>query len=1036
MRVNIRDTSDPLDLSLLPPSQGMQLDYRTQPRGAGTDRAAAIYHIVATMVFSVVVVIICRAAAASLKAANSPLYSVALLFWSILYPCIGLVALVLYLRGKPVRDVLSLLATPPILWGLLHLITAGYNPLSTYLVIFIPAMLLAIWTSDRVLLHYAAWMVANPMLDPATRRKWQALTRSRIPQGLDQWWTKLCRLSHRSQDRPSGHEAELITYPLAAFCLVVALFVSFIIFGLSLISPELRAFAGMLAIFALFALLLAARPLWNYYAQLPVLPSRLVWLVAWRALANWSVYNAHQTAAPGVFQSPTGPCDRRLWLWEIAVFLLTLSILPVSGYFPVVPFVVGPTTWLGNLESSNKATTPATLSPEEVQRTLKAPEQLRYRSLETEEEKQKFLAHIAQRRANLSQLVLDRKQREAALTDWATTPEKWVVLAMGRAFTLDYLSAAAFFLALFLCLIAGPMAFFLVFVFLAGRLLAIQYLALETADAPEQTRGLSLWDARVARLRTSLHEIPADETTVREADHLWLGTSTINDYPILLDRHILGEHAHILGSSGSGKTTIGLAPLIAQLIRHQDCSVIVIDLKGDPALFTGAREEAQAAGLPFKWFTDQLGCSTYAFNPMLQSHHPRVTLRQRTELLMGAFGLKYGRFYARDYFSDMQDHLLFQALRYQPDCPSFAHLYNLLRNRRVYQGMSRKQLDDASHIWKIVDRLASFPALNACPAHGSSSAVLNNAINLDDYFKSPGVAYFYLVSANQSVSVAEIARLALYTALTVATTKPKDHPPVYIIIDEFQQIVSSNLEIILRHARSMGIGVILANQTLPDLDTPDIDLVPIIYSNTRFKQIFSANDVFQQEYLSKASGEAIYELVSHSESESTSSYGTTYSTGTQNNEHIGPRIRVNDIIEFSNHPGRCLVHVNRGRGFSQFGGYSFVMACKHHITRKEYERRDTAPWPPPNEGTIVPDAQADAAAAQSSAQADRRACAEETFEQITFEGLQDLLDDAKKDEGLFNQPPPPEPKPERPPRKRKKGKDQDDTDNRIYPSRN
>ena len=51
-----------------------------------------------------------------------------------------------------------------------------------------------------------------------------------------------------------------------------------------------------------------------------------------------------------------------------------------------------------------------------------------------------------------------------------------------------------------------------------------------------------------------------------EAKHLYLGTSIEGDYPVLLHEELLFQHAHILGDTGSRKTSIGIAPLLTQLI--------------------------------------------------------------------------------------------------------------------------------------------------------------------------------------------------------------------------------------------------------------------------------------------------------------------------------------------------------------------------------------------------------------------------------------------------------------------------------------
>ena len=55
--------------------------------------------------------------------------------------------------------------------------------------------------------------------------------------------------------------------------------------------------------------------------------------------------------------------------------------------------------------------------------------------------------------------------------------------------------------------------------------------------------------------------------------------SAFSRWPLMLvPRKIFTEHAHGLGDSGSGKTSLFLCPLIEQLVMSGDCSVIVIDL--------------------------------------------------------------------------------------------------------------------------------------------------------------------------------------------------------------------------------------------------------------------------------------------------------------------------------------------------------------------------------------------------------------------------------------------------------------------------
>ena len=45
----------------------------------------------------------------------------------------------------------------------------------------------------------------------------------------------------------------------------------------------------------------------------------------------------------------------------------------------------------------------------------------------------------------------------------------------------------------------------------------------------------------------------------------------------------------------------------------------------------------------------------------------------------------------------------------------------------------------------------------------------------------------------------------------------------YLVVDEFQRIAGENFRIVLEQARSFGLGAILANQTVSDLNTPSVD---------------------------------------------------------------------------------------------------------------------------------------------------------------------------------------------------------------------
>lgn len=945
LKPHVRESLDPLDHSLLPQGAPLALDYRTEPEGAKASRSAAKRFLALTVLSCFATVLLTRTVAAPLHAREGLLLAFSRFYWCVVFPVMGMIALIKYIRGRRKPHLFGWLFVPALTWAVLHITAAGFEPLGAYLMLFVPTLVLVAWICDRMANHYAAWLNANPLLELEVRKEWTRRWAARRMVRPSEIVPRIRQTGFLGTQPVNPEIAEPALYPLGFIAALGSAALAFIAFAAYRAFPGGRFFAGMLAVFTLCAFLVGVWGLWNWHLQPHRLRVKTVLGVSWSALLNWLAYNTHETNAPGVFQSPGGSCRHRRFLFCGALFLLSLSILPLSAYFPAVLMVSGPAPWLDAIIAPTKSTEVPTEPPTVA--GLDESERLYLSYLKTDAERNAYLERVAARR---SAETLQREaeynwtQAYAALT---AAPEGWFWHAFRRTFALDWYYSLAFFVSMALSLVASPLAFFLIFTFLCGRLLTLFYAALEAPGAYQHRPNRSAWDGRVQRLGTS--SVSADwlEMIVSERDHLWLGTSATNDYPILLSRRILSEHAHILGSSGSGKTALGLAPLMTQLIRLADSSVVIIDLKGDNALFTGAREEAEAAGLPFQWFTDELGSSTFVFNPLLQAHRARLSTLQRTDLLMGAFGLHYSRAYGEAYYSDIQNHLLFRALRHEPDCPSFRRLYELLRNRALYRDMDKKELRDAAHIWKIVDRLASFPSLNACEGDGVSQRVLDNAIDMGEVFSAPRVLYFYLPAALESLAVEEIARLALYNLLTAAVKAKGQRTQVYLFIDEFQQIVSSNLEIILRQARKFGIGVILANQAIADLKTREVDLTPVVSANTNLKQIFSVADVFHQDMLIKASGEAMYEMVSVTEK-------WTEPNVVRTQESVGPRLWRNDIIDFSNHPQRSLVQIDRGHGFTQFGGYPFVMVSKFHITKKEYERRDRAPWPDGDPRTITP----------------------------------------------------------------------------------
>jgi len=261
-----------------------------------------------------------------------------------------------------------------------------------------------------------------------------------------------------------------------------------------------------------------------------------------------------------------------------------------------------------------------------------------------------------------------------------------------------------------------------------------------------------------------------------------------------------------------------------------------------------------------------------------------------------------------------------------------------------------KTREAGTHVRSSVRRLSRIKALNACPSLGTPRAVLDHAIDLDDVFTHPQALYIALPPSAGISNTAEIARIFLYSLMAAAQAHARPRTQVYLVVDEFQRIVSNNVELFLQQARSMNIGCIFSNQTLADLEAVDADLLPAVRANTRFRQVFGAGNQTDLDDLLSTAGETMYARRSWSFAPTLFDAALR---GFSVAEYQGTRLSINDILLATDAPGRNVACVRRGAGYAQFGGMPFVMDSVHHVSEPAYKDILKATWPPPDERMVT-----------------------------------------------------------------------------------
>ena len=382
---------------------------------------------------------------------------------------------------------------------------------------------------------------------------------------------------------------------------------------------------------------------------------------------------------------------------------------------------------------------------------------------------------------------------------------------------------------------------------------------------------------------------------------------------------------------------------LGEFWRSKPVPIVIIDLKGDPALFHTARLEAKNRGQEFRFFTPEKGKVTHLFNPFVGFQSESRTFIQLCHLFLDSLSLNHGEGYGRSYYSRRNRQALFDALTH-PSCPqTFPELLE------VMIGLSQKSdYKDSYEALSTVHALSQYESLITTDEQEKNAP--HTTINMERVIEERQVVYFYLPSAIESISSREIGKLALFSLLSAAIDRQQAHPEkepqqVYLFVDEFQRLAGENFKIILEQARSFGISAILANQTLSDLKNRDFDLRPTILTNTRMQLYFTVNDAHEMRMLSDVSGEEIRVLKSWSLDENLKLFFRRQSQREAWSEGFKNRLTANDILSISDHPLEAITHITRGSGYTQFGGLPFRVRMTYPISAQDYHARSRATWP-------------------------------------------------------------------------------------------
>ena len=302
----------------------------------------------------------------------------------------------------------------------------------------------------------------------------------------------------------------------------------------------------------------------------------------------------------------------------------------------------------------------------------------------------------------------------------------------------------------------------------------------------------------------------------------------------------LAAHSLVLGASGAGKTTT-LVAVLSDLIRRGR-PVAYIDLKGDPCVAHELGDAARAAGRPFAhwsvhgpdhWNPLAEGDPTALKDKLIgleawtEPHYKRAAERYLQNVFTVLHNTGAPAATLSEVVALMEPARLNARLRETPE-PLADRVADYL------DGLGPDQL---SAIRGLATRLAVISESGAGPYLEPNG---DRTIELRKLLAEGGVAVFSLDSSSYGELAAQLGGLVIQDLKAVCGQRLQgdgDAPHAYVAIDEFSALDHDHVRSLLVRGRASGISLLIATQSLADLDRAGDGFRDVALDNTQVKLI-------------------------------------------------------------------------------------------------------------------------------------------------------------------------------------------------------
>lgn len=391
----------------------------------------------------------------------------------------------------------------------------------------------------------------------------------------------------------------------------------------------------------------------------------------------------------------------------------------------------------------------------------------------------------------------------------------------------DDITNAGLWVMIFLCTAVGLVTHFVIRRIVSPEIESFKHRAIKRTELERDVRT----DVRnvVDLLPKSMEYNPLDYIDLSLGLFIGLDENSNPQYIPMKDWQ--EQHADLIGTTGAGKG-VAAAMLLYQSILAGE-TVFAMDPKDDewaPHLF---REACRAAGKPYALI--DLRSNKYQLD-LLNG----INIEELEELLNAGF-----------------------SLAKKGDIADFYRLGDRRASRFVSEsyedGMTLRDLFNSELVESMAEDVKNF--------HGEMEEVsLLNSINakgglsLRDFFDTGGCVY--IIGSMRNPKIISAQRMILIRLIQIAEKRDRIHSkprPIAIFLDELKYHISRAAMEGLGAARDKGVHIIMAHQSLGDLEDCPADLKPkavigAVVENTKFKLVYKLQDPQTAKWIAEMTG--------------------------------------------------------------------------------------------------------------------------------------------------------------------------------------